>query len=634
MQLASLFIFESSLVKPGGMLLRVFQIFGLSFMGLSVLAQNGHSIKLEQDYFEASAGDGISFLVENLSEEGQIEIRDAPEGAVFTDSLVFNWQIPENAPLDHYVFEFLLMKGSELMDVRPVIIKVIQKLDPPTMDISSPAGDNQSIYHLNVDQDFTLETLVVSETEIIYFSFYFNENFGNKELEGAKVTIEENQLSMKWTPTRKQLDLKYFSMTIIARDSNGQESKKTLLFIVRKNNQSPYFIYPILDEYYVSGSEKLEIDFSTGDPEGDSIIYNLDIPTKIGNPRLTESGLFTWKLSEDQIMRLRRSFPIEVTVEATEIGVENPNSIIRRFKVNRSIKNQPPKILNLQNARISEGLTYKKTVFIQDGNDQAGDLEVDIRGAPEGMNWEFRDNMLTIEWTPGFDVIGVELKPENFDMLLIVTDPLGYSDQRAFTIIVEHRENTAITYQSYLEYRDDAVIMVESLSQLHVLIADREVRIQSRKKSLSVLTMLFAAYTATGNLYEEGSFGHTMVPFVGSLAVIAGGINAFGYQDLPKYSSIRENSYVLQQKLMYVLAILNEYNIDSPNSPNLENAEFRENLKTFEQWMVKDKLDFKQYYSNFLTLNYVKKQIKKQKKEALDLNEEPSGIYFLDLDSF
>ena len=616
------------------MIQKIFSLLAVLFLFFGAAAQDGHSLKLDQDYYEASVGETITFKVENRLDTGKIVIRDAPKGSIFTDSLVFVWQIPEEAELDHYVFEFLLMSGTDLLDIRPVIVKIIQKIDPPTIDIRSASGDNQSIYHLNIDVDFELTALIVSEAEIIYFSYFFNENYGNKELEGASVMIEENHLKLNWKPIRPQLDIKYFSMTIVARDTNGQETKKTLLFIIRKKNQSPYFIYPILDEYYVGGFEKLEIDFTVGDPEGDSIIYQLDIPTKIGNPKLSENGLFIWKLNEDQIMRLRRSFPIEVTVEATEIGVENPNSIIKRFKVLRSVKNQPPKILNLQNARISEGLTFKRTVFIQDGNDLSGDLEVEIRGAPEGMKWEFRDNMLSIEWTPGFDVIGVELKPESFDMLLIVRDPFGYSDQKAFTLTVEHRENTAITYESYLDYRDDAVTMVETLSQMHVMIADREVRIQTMKKSLSVMTMLFAAFSASGNLYEEGSFAHTMVPFIGSLAVIAGGINAFGYQDLPKYSTIRENSFVLQQKLMYILAILNEYNIDGPNSPNLENAEFRENLKTFEQWMVKDKLDFKQSYNNFLTLNYVKKQIKKQKKESGLSGKEPKGLYFIDMNSF
>ncbi len=597
-------------------------------------SQTGHKLRVEQDYFEASSGEIISFQVENMVESGEIIIRDAPEGSFFNDSLRFEWQIPEDVQADHYVFEFLLMDSNQLIDVRPVIVKIVQRVDPPTLDITSEAGDNKTIYYLSVGMEFELTATVVSEADIVYFSHYFNENFGNKELEGALIKVEENQMTLAWTPTRQQLDIKYFSMSIIVRDIDGQETKKTLLFIVQKKNQSPYFVYPILDEYYIGGSEKLQIDCSVGDPEGDSIIYKLDIPTKIGNPRLSESGMFSWRLNDDQIMRLRRYFPIEVTVEATEINVENPNSIIRRFKIYKSVKNQPPKILNLQNARIAEGLTFKKTVFIQDGNDDAENLEVEIRGAPEGMEYVFEDNMLHIEWTPGFDVIGVELKPESFDMLLIVRDPFGYSDQRAFTITVDHRENTEDTYEAYLDYRDDAIVMVETLSQIHVMIADREVRIQSIKKSLSVLSMFFAAYTAIGNVYEEGSFAHTMIPYVGGLAVIAGGINAFGYSDLNKYSNIRESSFVLQQKLMYVMAILNEYNIDSPNSPNLENAEFRENLRTFEQWMVKDKLDFKQAYNNFLTLNYVKKQIRKQKKEAIKLGEKPDGIYFLDMNSF
>jgi hypothetical protein len=207
-------------------------------------------------------------------------------------------------------------------------------------------------------------------------------------------------------------------------------------------------------------------------------------------------------------------------------------------------------------------------------------------------------------------------------------------DQKAFTLTVQHRENTAITFEKYLEFRDKASFMIEVLAQMHAEMEQREAKVHNMKKGLSVLTMFFAAYTAGGGVYEPGSFAKEMVQFIGVFAAIAGGINAFGFNDLGKYGTLRQGSFVLQQKMMSILAILNEYSIESKNSPNLENVEFRENLNTFQKWMVQDKLDFKNYYNNFKTLDYVKKMTRRERRDAASLGIKPQGILFIELDTF
>ena len=148
---------------------------------------------------------------------------------------------------------------------------------------------------------------------------------------------------------------------------------------------------------------------------------------------------------------------------------------------------------------------------------------------------------------------------------------------------------------------------------------------------LSVATMLFAAYTAGGSVYKDGTTASSLVPYVGIAAAVAGGINAFGFNDLPKYSLLKEQVFILQQKLIYVQAILTEYKIESPKSPNLENKEFRDRLSTYEQWMVQDKLNFKNYYKGYKGLNYFKQQSKKQAKLAKKLKQQPQGLLFIDL---
>ncbi|MFY0624941.1 MAG: hypothetical protein JXR07_01520 [Reichenbachiella sp.] len=611
----------------------------LVFAQLSLSAQSSIEPLLEigQNYIEVSAGDSINFSIKNNSINGIVSMKNAPEKAFLSDQLEFDWIVPSEFSGQRIMIDFSLEDSTGLLDHKSMMIMIKKTVDLPVIKIQSEYGE-KTIYNLQIGTSLELIATGLSSSsenpEDVQLDYYFNDQSSLKQIDGAEVEVVKNVATIVWNPTHALLIEKYFSLTLVVMDKEFHVTKKTLLFVVNKKNQSPYFIYPVLDEYYISAHENLTVNVTAGDPDGDSLIYHLDIPTKIGNPKLSERGKFSWRLNDDQIMRLRKSFPIEVTVEVTEIGVDNPNTIVKRFVVQKSVRNQPPKILNLQNERISEGLSYRKTVFIQDGNDDYTELEIDIRGAPKGMEWTFIDNMLVIDWTPDFNVVGVEMKPEKFDMLLVVSDPYGYVDQKAFTLTVVHREDTDLTYRTYMDYRDDAVYMVETLSQIHQEMIKRENKIENTKKSLSVLTMIFAAYTASGTYYEEGSFAHTMVPFVGSLAVIAGGINAFGFNDLPQYSSIRENSFVLQQKLMYVLAILSEYRIEGPNSPNLESAEFREDLKTFEQWAAKDKLDFKHYYSNFLSLNYIKRRKKKEIKEANELNREPSGMLFLEMNTF
>ena len=145
------------------------------------------------------------------------------------------------------------------------------------------------------------------------------------------------------------------------------------------------------------------------------------------------------------------------------------------------------------------------------------------------------------------------------------------------------------------------------------------------------MTMLFATYTAAGNVFTEGTTAQKAVPYIGIMAAIAGGINAFGFNDLNRYGSLRSQTFLLQQKLIYVLAILRDYQIDGPNSPNLENAEFRDQLANYENWMVQDKLNFKSYYNTYKSLNYIQKRTKKQVRKARTLGREPEGLLFIDL---
>ena len=611
----------------------------LIVLAIQVQAQHDSipSIVLNKKFVQTNAGETVKIVVGRTLATATLKMSQAPESARLIDSL-FVWDVPEQFVGQNVVVEFSLIDNNLLLDKKSLFISVATETNPPILRIESNAQDDRGIYHVTPHKKFilsiTAESQVSKKKDKVVLDYFFNEEKNLKSLDSAKVKINQNTISLEWTPQRSQLDNKYFSFTVLATDDHHQVNEKNILLILTRQNQPPYFIYPVMDEYYISANEKLEIDLAARDPEGDSLLYQLNIPSTIGNPQLSGGGKFTWTLNPDQIMRLRKEFPIEVAVEATEIKPDNPHTIVKRFTIHKSVKNQPPKILNLQNESIQEGLEYHKTVYIQDGNDESNDLEIEIRGAPKGMRWTFHDNMLDIKWTPDFDVVGVEMKPETFDMLLIVKDPYGYLDQKAFTLTVHHREDTDLTYQAYLEYRDDAVQMVEVLSQINSEMQTQEYKVQNIKKGLSVSSMVFATYTAIGNVYEEESLAKKMIPYVGGLAVIAGGINAFGFNDLPKYTDLREKSYVLHQKMRYILNTLAEYRIDGPNSPNLENAEFRDQLRSFKQMMINDKLDFKRYYAKYLSLNYVKKQIKQEAQLAKRLGREPRGILFLDMDDF
>lgn len=619
--------------------MRYMIIIVLALQSIWVQAQSDSipTLILNRKFIQASAGEVVSFEIGKTSATGQIKMDNAPSGA-FIDSTTFTWIVPKNLEGQNKIVDFSLVDNGVLLDKNSVFISIETETNPPRLSIESNIPNEKGIYHLTPGSPLKLSILAESQLssrqDKVHFDYYFNEDKNYKSLENASIDIKKNTLELNWTPSLAQLDDKYINFTVLVVDEEHQMSEKNILFILNRKNQPPYYIYPVMDEYYISPNEALNIDFAARDPEGDSLLYHLDIQTKIGNPRLTGEGKFSWKLNKDQIMRLRNQFPLEITIEATEISPESPQTIIQRFKVNKNIANQPPKILNLQNERIPEGLEYQKTVFIQDPNDESNDLEIEIRGAPKEMEWTFIDNMLQIHWTPGFDVVGVEMKPEKFDMLLVVKDPIGYVDQKAFTITVEHREDTELTYESYSKYKNDAVKMVDVLSVINHEMQDRETRVKNFKKALSITSMFSATYTAIGNVYQEDSRAQKMIPYVGAVAVIAGGINAFGFNDLSKYGDLREKSYVLDQKLRYMLGVLGEYRIDGPNSPNLENAEFRDKLRSFEQSMINDKLDFKRYHAKYLSLNYIKRQQRKKEKSTNRYTRNSQDIYFMNMDKF
>ncbi|UXP32508.1 hypothetical protein N6H18_00770 [Reichenbachiella agarivorans] len=600
-------------------------------------SQSNDSSKLiiANNFIQAQRGETIEFLVGTVQPRGEIRLANAPKGASLDDNRKFTWAIPEYYSKANAILNFYLFIDEVMVDAQSVFVIIQQPTQEPQIELKSNAVLQNGVYRINPTTDFFLEVNATNgnpkDTTQVTLDYYFNENKDLKKLNNVKIELEKNNLKIQWSPNQDQIKHKYYRMTVVATDHHHVKTEQVLVFALSSNNHLPYFKFPVLDEYYISDGETLSIDMSAQDMDHDSLVYKLIIPSKIGNPKLSEKGLFTYKLNADELHRLRSYFPMEVTVEVSERGPENPNTISKTFLIRKSIRNEPPRILNLQNDKVYEGIALDKKVFIQDGNDLFSDLEVDIIGAPEGMVWDFQNNLLSIDWTPGFDVVGVEMQPKKFDMLLVVRDPHGYVDQKAFTITVEHRENTAVTYETYLEYRDDAVQLIEFLSQINSQMEDRENKVQSLKKGLSVMSMFLAVYTASGNVFDDGSTAKQLVPFVGIMAAVTTGINAFGFNDLPKFGSIREQTFILQQKLMYILAILNEYKIESPNSPNLENKEFRDNLATYEQWMVQDKLNFKSYYSKYKSLNFVKKNTQQARHKAEKNGTEPTGLLFINL---
>ncbi|MEO9803791.1 MAG: hypothetical protein ABJF04_11110 [Reichenbachiella sp.] len=597
----------------------------------SVAAQEVSSLTISEKFIEAKVGQEILIRIKQTG-KGNILMKNAPKEAVLDPEGIFKWQVPEHAENSKLTIEFFLIDSTRLVDIESVFINVLADYDPPKFFVHSNVEPTNGFYELHPGQTIELSVLgyASQDSSKVVLDHFFNDNEGEYHIGNGKVEIVHNQLTFKWTPLDIHLEQKYFSLTLNARDSRGQNSQHVFLFIINRKNEAPYFKFPVLDEYLVHANEGLEVDITAIDPDQDSLVFDMQIPTSVGNPRIS-NGKFYWKLNQYQLDKLKRQFPLEVKISVIEQGTENPLSITKSFLIKRSIKNEPPRILNLQSEGVHEGLPFHRTIFIQDANDDFSQLKFNIIGAPKGLEWETRNNAVELNWTPDYDIIGVEMKPKKFDMLMVAEDPNGAIDQRAFTLTVNHRENTEITYQSYLEFRDEAIYLIENLNEMHADLERREGKVKNLKKGLSVATMLFATYTAAGNVFSDETSAKKAVPYIGIMAAVAGGINAFGFNDLSKYSSLRGQIFLLQQKLIYILAILREYNIDGPNSINLESAKFRDQLANYEQWMVQDKLNFKSYHNSYMGLNYIQKRRKQLMRKSAENGKPPSGLLFIDL---
>lgn len=589
------------------------------------------SLFLSEKFVDAKVGDTISVDVQH-SGAGETIMKNAPEAASFTTDGRFEWIVPEEAEDTKLTVEFFLLDSMKLLDIKSIFIRVQAHLSPPKFFVHSNLETKNNFYELHPGQMIEMSVVgyAAQDSSKVVLDHFFNDNEGEFHIGNGKVEIIHNQLTFRWSPLDIHLEQKYFSLTVNAIDSQGQSSQIVFLFIINRKNEAPYFKFPVLDEYLIHTNEGLEVDITAIDPDQDSLVFNMEIPTTIGNPSIS-NGKFYWKLNPYQIDQLKRQFPIEVRVTVSERSTENPLSIAKSFLIKPSIKNEPPRILNLQNEDVHEGLHFHRTIFVQDANDDFNELKFSILGAPKGLKWEAINNALDLSWTPGYDIIGVEMKPKKFDMLMVAEDPNGSIDQRAFTLTVHHRENTEITYQNYLEFREEASFLIENLSEMHTDLERREGRVKNLKKGLSVATMLFATYSAAGNVLSDESTAKKAVPYIGIMAAVAGGINAFGFNDLNKYGSLKGQIFLLQQKLMYSLAILKEYNIEGPGSPNLENAKFRDQLYGYDQRMVQDKLNFKSYYTSYKDLNYIQRKTKLQLKAYAANGKVPKGLLFIDL---
>ncbi len=237
--------------------------------------------------------------------------------------------------------------------------------------------------------------------------------------EGA--TFDAATGTFSWTPTYEQSG--EYQVGFVITDPSGLSDTLTVPVTVNHVNRTPVFAEQ--PPQTVDENQPLEVKLIPAtDPDKEDAgklqysAANLPQGATFDPATLT----LTWTPTFDQ----SGTYTVEFSVTDGEFTVTRP------LQITVNNVNRPPVLAPLADQTIDENTPWSLTVSASDPDkEDAGKLRFSAKNLPQGM--VFDSTKATFSWTPTYEQSG-----EYRDITVTVKDVGGLSDQKSFTIIVNH----------------------------------------------------------------------------------------------------------------------------------------------------------------------------------------------------
>jgi hypothetical protein len=531
----------------------------------------------------------------------------------------FYWQTKKGDLGLFKVFFYLKDTAGNIVEETQTLIKINAEKSVPYFVLTPDSVNTRPYVKLLLGEKYRMEFSAYSASygsDNMLLSFILDGDTDLKSFDQNEIHIMGNRLLFDWTPTQEQADRRYFEMELIAIDAGNNVARRKYRFQIIEQNLPPYLKGNVNDTYIITADQELEIDFSVIDPNNDPINYRVEIPVTLGNPHISSSGKFVWKLSASEMSNISSVFPMKIKLIAQD--TDNFSDFVEReITILKSERNDPPLITKLSSLSVREGYSIRRRVFVRDNNHELSQLKFDLDNEPEWLYLQQEgERLYLMSDTLGFDIVKADGVSVQFDVLFTVADPDGASDSEFFNVTVNQGVNTFEVYNDLDQYQRETDALLVGLRKKIRELDDKIQKNQNLKRVFLFSTFALGTFSATGSFFDDNTIARQMVPYTGALLAISSSINALAFNQDGKISSLKYKLEDIEKSITRNKSYLSIYAVKSQDDDQLRNSELVSRVQNYRQSLIEQRIELEKLEYEYRDLNFMQRRIRKFKRQG------------------
>ncbi len=544
---------------------------------------------------------------------------DISEAKFDTQEGEFYWQTSKEDVGMYKAFFYLKDSSGTIVEKAQTIIKINAAKSVPYFQMIPDSLHTRPYVKLLLGEKYRIEFVANSATygsENMLVSYILDDDTDLKNFDQNEIQIIGNRVLFDWTPTQAQADRKYFEMELIAIDAANNVGRRKYRFQIIEQNLPPRLRGNVNNTYIITADQELEIDFSVVDPNNDPISYRVDIPISLGNPRISETGKFTWRLSASEMANIASVFPLNIKLVAQDM--DHPEDFVEKeITIMKSDRNDPPVITKLSNLSIREGYAIRRRIFVRDNNHDMGQLQFDLDNEPDWLYLQQEgDRLYLMSDTIAFDLVKADGIPIQYDVLFKVSDPEGASDSEFFNVTVNQGVNIYEVYNDLDQYQRETDALLVGLRKKIRELDDKVHQNANLKRIFLFSTFALGTFSAAGSIVKDHTIAKDLIPYTGALLAISSSINALAFNQDGKISSLKYKLEDIEKNITRNKSYLSIYAVKSETDDQLRNSELVNRVQSFRQSLIEQRIELEKLEYEYRDLNFMQRRVRKYKRRG------------------
>lgn len=605
------------------MVVKYYFFIGLFLFGsIPLFSQNENTIKAPVLIEEMVNSQVVFRVTWNNRDNKDLKITwksEISEAKFDTQEGEFYWQTSKEDVGLYKAFFYLKDSTGNIVEEAQTIIKIKEAKSVPYFQMIPDSLNTRPYVKLLLGERYRLEFVANSAnfgSANMLVSYILDDDTDLRKFDQNEIQIVGNRILFDWTPTQAQANRKYFEMELIAIDAANNVGRRKYRFQIIEQNLPPRLKGNVNDTYIITADQELEIDFSVIDPNNDPVSYRVEIPISLGNPRISESGKFIWKLSASEMANIASVFPLNVKLIAQDTD-HSEDFVEKEITIMKSDRNDPPVITKLSNLSIREGYAIRRRVFVRDNNHEMSQLNFDLDNEPEWLYLQQEgERLYLMSDTLGFDIVKADGISVQFDVLFSVSDPEGAADSEFFNVTVNQGVNTYEVYQDLDRYqRETDALLVGLRKKIREL--DEKIHKNANLKRIFLFsTFALGTFSATGSFFDEKTIARQMIPYTGALLAISSSINALAFNQDGRIASLKYKLEDVEKTITRNKSYLNIYAVKSEDDDQLRNSELVNRVQSYRQSLIEQRIELEKLEFEYRDLNFMQRRIRKFKRKG------------------